>query len=172
VQTTPEDAPPGHIITIAAVRGRRSLLALAGAATLAGGLAAAPSPANAAVASCGATITQDTKLTGDVTGCKGHGIRIGADGITLDLKGHTVSPAAERNGKEHGILNKGHDGVTIRGGTRTAHRSDRLGRGHAGEPGIEHDRASLGRVPETMSAASSAGTANVSALEPDRRCRA
>ena len=106
-----------HLITIAAASGRRSLIALAGAATLAGGLAAAPAPASAAVVSCGATITQDTKLTGDVTGCKGHGIRIGADGITLDLNGHTVSAAAVRNGKAHGILNKGHDGVTIRGGT-------------------------------------------------------
>jgi Right handed beta helix region len=37
--------------------------------------------------------------------------------ITLDLNGHTVAAAAKRNPKAHGILNKGHDHVTIKGGT-------------------------------------------------------
>jgi hypothetical protein len=73
--------------------------------------------ANAAQPSCGATITKDTTLTGDVTGCHGVGIRIGAGGITLDLNGHTVSSAAKRNPKAHGILNEGYDRLTVRGGT-------------------------------------------------------
>jgi hypothetical protein len=42
---------------------------------------------------------------------------IGADGITLDLDGHTVAATAKRNPKAHGILNVGHDRVTIKGGT-------------------------------------------------------
>jgi hypothetical protein len=73
-------------------------------------------PANAAQIHCGSTITKSTKLTHDVTGCPGVGLRIGADGITLDLDGHTVAAAAKRNPKAHGILNEGHDRVTIRGG--------------------------------------------------------
>ena len=83
------------------------------------GSLAAPSrrrPGQAA-AHCGATITKDTKLTRTSTNCHGVGIRIGADGITLDLNGHTVAAAAKRNPKAHGILNVGHDRVTIKGGT-------------------------------------------------------
>lgn len=75
---------------------------------------AAPS---ASALSCGATITKDTTLTGDVTNCPGVGLRIGADDITLDLGGHTVAAAAKRNPTAHGIFNKGHKNVTIRGGT-------------------------------------------------------
>src|SRR5919201_2789415 len=74
-------------------------------------------PANAAQIHCGSTITKSTKLTHDVTGCPGVGLRIGADDITLDLNGHTVAAAAKRNPTAHGILNVGHDRVTIKGGT-------------------------------------------------------
>jgi hypothetical protein len=77
---------------------------------------AVAAPANAAQIHCGSTITKSVKLTHDVTGCPGVGLRIGADHITLDLNGHTVAAAAERNPKAHGILNEGHDRVTIRGG--------------------------------------------------------
>jgi hypothetical protein len=91
---------------------------LLGAAAAAAAFTAIAAQADAAQPlTCGATITKNTTLTADVTGCPGTGIKIGADGITLDLAGHTVSAAAERNPKAHGILNEGHDGVTIRGGT-------------------------------------------------------
>jgi Right handed beta helix region len=93
---------------------RRGALALAAAASLA---AIAAPQAGAKQLACGATITKDTKLTQDLTNCPGVGIRIGADDITLDLNGHTVAAAAKRNPKAHGILNKGHDRVTIKGGT-------------------------------------------------------
>ena len=64
--------------------------------------------------SCGQTITADTTLDSDLTKCKGPGITIGADGITLDLNGHTIEGA----GKGSGVLNlAGHDGVTIGGGS-------------------------------------------------------
>jgi copper-binding protein NosD len=78
---------------------------------------AVAAPASAQNLSCGSTITKSTKLTTDITDCPGVGLRIGADDITLDLNGHTVSAAAKRNPKAHGILNEGYDDVTIRGGT-------------------------------------------------------
>jgi hypothetical protein len=40
---------------------------------------------------CGDTITADTTLERDLTGCPSNGIVIGADGVTLDLNGHTIS---------------------------------------------------------------------------------
>jgi hypothetical protein len=92
---------------------RRGAIALATAAALA---AVAAPQASAKQLTCGATITRSTKLTKDLTNCPGVGIRIGADDITLDLNGHTVAAAAKRNPKAHGILNKGHDRVTIKGG--------------------------------------------------------
>jgi parallel beta-helix repeat protein len=105
-------------ISLAASRRRRGLVAFAGAAALAAGAFATAAPhASAATLSCGATITKSTKLTKDLTSCPGVGIKIGAAGITLDLNGHTVAAAAKRNPTAHGILNVGHDRVTIKGGT-------------------------------------------------------
>jgi hypothetical protein len=86
-------------------------------AALTAGALAAPAAHASAPLHCGATIKQSTKLTHDVTNCRGVGLRIGADGITLDLNGHTIAAAAKRNPTAHGILNVGHDRVTIRGGT-------------------------------------------------------
>jgi len=40
---------------------------------------------------CGQTITANTALTVDLVGCVGPGLVIGADGITLDLAGHTIA---------------------------------------------------------------------------------
>ena len=42
---------------------------------------------------CGQTITKDTVLRQDLVDCQGPGLVIGADGVTLDLGGHTVSGA-------------------------------------------------------------------------------
>lgn len=74
--------------------------------------------------SCGDTITVDTKLDRDVTGCGSNGIVIGADGITLDLGGHTISGDGKpvrrcprRQICDFGVTNNGHDGVTIRNGS-------------------------------------------------------
>jgi parallel beta-helix repeat protein len=92
------------------------LTPIVAAALVAGALAAPASQASAPL-HCGATITKSTKLTQDLTNCHGVGIRIGADAIALDLNGHTVAAAAKRNPTAHGILNVGHDRVTIKGGT-------------------------------------------------------
>jgi large repetitive protein len=87
------------------------------AAALVAGALAAPAAHAATPLHCGATIKQSTKLTKDLSNCRGVGLRIGADGITLDLNGHTIAAAAKRNPTAHGILNVGHDRVTIKGGT-------------------------------------------------------
>ena len=52
---------------------------------------AVPGPAQAAILTCGQTITQDTTLENDLGPCPNHGIVIGADGITIDLDGTTSS---------------------------------------------------------------------------------
>jgi len=65
-------------------------------------------------AACGQTITADTTLNSDLTNCTGPGITIGADDITLDLNGHTITG----KGKGVGVNNvAGHDGVTIENGS-------------------------------------------------------
>jgi hypothetical protein len=74
---------------------------------------------------CGTTITADTRLLADLTNCPDNGIVIGADDISLDLNGHTVSGngaavAACPDGSfcDVGIDNTaGHRGVTITNGT-------------------------------------------------------
>jgi parallel beta-helix repeat protein len=74
--------------------------------------------------SCGATITTDTQLDSDLANCPNVGIVIGADNITLDLNGQTVSgdgqpvvSCPEGESCDIGIDNTaGHTNVTIRGG--------------------------------------------------------
>ncbi len=73
---------------------------------------------------CGDTITADTTLDSDLTDCPSNGIVIGADGITLDLNGHTISgngKPVRRCGREQicdvGVANDDHSGVTVRGGS-------------------------------------------------------
>ena len=80
------------------------------------------------VISCGQTITQDTKLDTDLI-CPGDGIKIGADNVTLDLNGHSITGSG-RTGTYTGIENggpyagpdgntsgRGHDNVTIENGS-------------------------------------------------------
>jgi parallel beta-helix repeat protein len=87
-------------------------------AVLGDGSALAASP------SCGDTITQDTTLTADLTNCPGDGLDVGADGITLNLNGHTIDgtvtqPLAcgDTPADADGVRVGGHDGVTIENGT-------------------------------------------------------
>jgi hypothetical protein len=61
----------------------------------------------------GAVLTEATKLTGDLSG-SGTGLVVGADGITIDLNGHTLTQTA---GSGFGIDNTGgYDGITIKNG--------------------------------------------------------
>jgi para-nitrobenzyl esterase len=60
---------------------------------------------------CGATVTENLTLRYDVA-CAGNGIIAGADGITIDLNGHTMTGS----GTGAGINVTGRTGVTIAGG--------------------------------------------------------
>lgn len=80
--------------------------------------------ASASHVSCGDTITADTTLDSDLVDCPSNGILIGADDITLDLNGQTIDgddepfePCPEDQPCDLGVLNEGHDAVTIEGGT-------------------------------------------------------
>src|SRR3954453_3021352 len=70
---------------------------------------------------CGDTITTDATLHRNLTNCPNNGTIIGADNITLDLNYHTIdsdgTPAAGCDPHTEfcdvGVLNDGHDGVTV-----------------------------------------------------------
>jgi parallel beta-helix repeat protein len=74
--------------------------------------------------SCGETITTSTTLDSDLVNCPNNGVVIGADNITLDLNGHTVSgdgvpveSCPEGASCDVGIDNSGgHTSVTIKDG--------------------------------------------------------
>jgi parallel beta-helix repeat protein len=61
---------------------------------------------------CGQVIRASTTIDNSLAGCAGDGLVIGAGGITVDLKGHTI----QGTGLGIGIQNNGHDDVTIRNG--------------------------------------------------------
>ena len=67
--------------------------------------------------SCGEVLTTDTTLTGDMT-CAGTALRIGADGITVDLNGFWIYGDSVSVGWA-GVENAGYRKVTIENGTIT-----------------------------------------------------
>ena len=104
------------------VRNTLRALLVAGALSLA--LAPGAQPAKPVHVGCGETITADTTLDNDLLDCPNNGIVIGADNITLDLNGHTIVGNGELLRKcpkgefcDVGLLNDGHDGVTVRNGS-------------------------------------------------------
>lgn len=67
---------------------------------------------------CGSVITTDTTLTADLVGCTRTGLVVGADNITVNLNGHTISgdgvPAADDDIHfDYGLLVQGHSGVSV-----------------------------------------------------------
>jgi parallel beta-helix repeat protein len=78
-------------------------------------------PVQAALAStvvaCGQTLTTSTRLANSLVDCRGDGLVIGADHITVDLAGHSIS-GVNAPGSE-GIADDGHVGVTVKNGTIT-----------------------------------------------------
>ena len=90
---------------------------LAGAALLPLALAPAANGARPVTVHCGQTVTADTKLANDLRDCPGVGIVIGADGVTLDLNGHTVDGNGTADAE--GIQSDGHDRVAIKHGKVT-----------------------------------------------------
>jgi Right handed beta helix region len=79
--------------------------------------------ASASHVSCGDTITADTTLDSDLVDCPSNGIVIGADGIIVDLNGHTIDgdgeleDCSEGEPCDVGILSDNHARVTVRNGT-------------------------------------------------------
>ena len=70
----------------------------------------------------GRPLTQDLTLDHDITCAGPVGVPIGADGVTLDLNGHTVKVIDPRRGQpisEQFVVvdDRGHRGTTIRNGT-------------------------------------------------------
>ncbi|HEX7255364.1 MAG TPA: DNRLRE domain-containing protein, partial [Gaiellaceae bacterium] len=72
-----------------------------------------PLPPVPAAVSCGQVVTQSTLVTNDLSGCLGDGLVIAAPRIIVDLGGHTI----DGTGLGSGILNDGHELVTVRNGT-------------------------------------------------------
>ena len=73
---------------------------------------------------CGTTITADTTLDRDLSDCPSNGILIGADDITLDLNGHTISGDGKPVKRcprdlpcDLGVFTDRYDGVTVRNGS-------------------------------------------------------
>ncbi len=67
---------------------------------------------------CGDTVTADVTLTGPmVCGEDQGGLVVGADGVDINLAGHTLSGAANPISRPTGIASSGHSGVTVRNGT-------------------------------------------------------
>ena len=86
---------------------------LGAAVTIAAGLALAgpiPDPANALPPHCGLHVTQDVTLHVDLTDCHGNGLVIRANGVTVDLHGHSIEGFGGA-----GIDNaRGYDRVTVK----------------------------------------------------------
>jgi parallel beta-helix repeat protein len=75
---------------------------------------------------CGETVTTDVRLTGDLSctpfdGASGVGLVVGADGVDIDLDGHSlIGPVFTGGGGPDGIDNTGgFDDVTVRNGSLT-----------------------------------------------------
>lgn len=105
---------PGSAAGAALAAGLAGALAACGGAASAGITAGAAAHGTTDAPHCGAVITADTTLEADLTGCTDDGLVIGADGITLNLNGHTIAGAA---GSVAGIRVEGRHGVTVTGGT-------------------------------------------------------
>ena len=89
----------------------------------AGFLALGAAPASASPVTCGDTITTDTKLHRNLSNCPNNGLVIGANKVRLDLNGHTIDGDGELVDNcpddefcDVGVLNEGHNGVTVEGG--------------------------------------------------------
>jgi hypothetical protein len=98
----------------------RRIVPLAVAAVVVSTVAASQGQAGGgvAIASCGTTVTTNAYLINDILDCPDHGVTVGADGITIDLKGFTIG--GTQAGLRYGINNTGgHDGLTVKNGVVT-----------------------------------------------------
>jgi len=96
---------------------RRFLAAAGSVSLLSLGLVGVAGPAFAGHVACGQTILVSTVFDGNVGPCS-TGLTVGADNITLDLNGFTLSGTASP-GEDAGISVNGRTGVTVKNGTVT-----------------------------------------------------
>ncbi len=104
-----------------AVRGRLTSVAAIAAFAVVAFMDSSDSAAAAKQPKCGDTITADTTLHHNLTNCPNNGLIIGADNITLDLNYHTVDGDGSLTPRcnpetefcDEGVVNLGHDGVTV-----------------------------------------------------------
>jgi parallel beta-helix repeat protein len=99
-------------------------------AALAGGSAAGISAAPTTVV-CGQTLTTSTTLANDLVDCPGTALVVGADGITIDLNGHTLDGTGAAGSE--GIADDGHQNLRVANGAIQQFRVD--GVGLRGAPG-------------------------------------
>lgn len=137
-----------------------------------GWLALAAGPAAAQPLTCGDTVTHDTTLTGDLLDCSGDGLVIGADGITVDLNGHTISGRIILGGSldQVGIDNRGHDGLTIRNGilgAPAASRDNVIGGNVVNAANSANIAPRFGRITDTLVARNSLDDNFGPAIESD-----
>jgi parallel beta-helix repeat protein len=98
---------------------KRTVLVFAGIVIAAApAIAARESPSRTTV-SCGETLTKSITLANDLMDCPVNGLVVGANGITIDLNGHTIDGTNARKPGTGGIVNNGHQNVTMENGTIT-----------------------------------------------------
>ncbi len=125
------------------------------------GAAAAPPPQAAATVTCGETITKNTTLVADVGPCPGDGIIIGADNVTLNLNGHTISgTAGPGDGNAAGVRLANRTGVTLTG---LPGQSGKKGTISGFDAGVFINRGS-GNTIENLTIVDNVGPANLEAL--------
>lgn len=73
-----------------------------------------PGTAHATHVACGDTLMQDTRLDSDLVDCPARGVVIGADGVDLNLAGHTISGAST---SFFGVEARAVSGIRVRNGT-------------------------------------------------------
>ena len=90
-----------------------------GAITVVAAVLFVAAPAHATHVSCGQTITTDTVLDSDLDCPTGHGIRIAASGVDLDLDGHAVRGETDLvRSSTFGIwAHRGYSGISVTNGT-------------------------------------------------------
>jgi hypothetical protein len=114
---------------------------------------AGASPAQAATVTCGQTITVNTTVDNDLTCPSGNGLVIGANGITLDLNGHTIAGSENiGTGGGVGIVISGRTGATVRNGTVTGFKG--VGVSLSGSSGVLLSDLDVSAQPFTTGAVS------------------
>jgi len=92
---------------------KRTCIGVAGVAVVGSLLAIPAAPATAAELTCGAVVTSSIVLTSDLGPCAGDGLIAGADNITIDLNGYSISGM----GSGAGVRVTQRTGVTVTNGT-------------------------------------------------------